>query len=210
RGRASGLKVNLVDPRPGGASDIMIRGRRSILGGNAPLFIVDGVPIDDINDINAEDIASVEVLKDASAQAIYGARASNGVILITTKRGTEGKMRVNYHGYYTIQKLTKNFDLYSAGEFAQLRREAYRATNFIHNGDDEYLKDDAIFNKFERESLEQDRFVNWEKLVLKNAKLMSHNLSMQGGTDKSKYFSSIRYFDQDGLIPTSGYKRGSF
>src|SRR5699024_6606383 len=106
----------------------------------------------DINDINAEDIASIEVLKDASAQAIYGSRASNGVILVTTKRGKTGKIQVNYHGYYTIQKLTKNFDLYNGEEFAQLRREAQRATNFIKNGDDEYLKDDAIFNKFERES----------------------------------------------------------
>lgn len=210
RGRAAGVEVTQVDPRPGGTSSIHIRGTRSILGGNAPLFVVDGVPVQDINDINAEDIASVEVLKDASAQAIYGARASNGVILITTKRGKSGKIQLNYHGYYTIQKLTKNFDLYSPEEFAQLRREAYRATNFIHNGKDEYLKDDAIFNEFERESLEKHRFVNWEDLVLRNAKLTSHDLSMRGGTDKSKYFSSVRYFDQDGLIPTSGYKRGSF
>ncbi len=204
RGRAPGVKVTQIDPRPGGTSSMLIRGRRSILGGNDPLFIVDGVPVDNINAINAEDIASIEILKDASAQAIYGARASNGVILVTTKRGEAGQLQVNYHGYYTVQKLTKNFDLYSPREFAQLRREAYRTTN------GEYLNDSTIFNKFERESLKEGRFVNWEDLILRPAKLTSHDLSMSGGTDKTRYYSSIRYFDQAGLIPTSGYKRGTF
>jgi TonB-linked SusC/RagA family outer membrane protein len=210
RGRVPGLKVTEVDPRPGGTSNILIRGRRSILGGNAPLFVVDGVPVDNINNINAEDIASIEVLKDASSEAIYGARGSNGVILVTTKRGEEGKIKVNYHGYYTIQKLTKNFDLYSPEGFAQLRREARRATHFIKTGHDEYLADSTIFSPFELESLAKHRFVNWQQLIMKNAMLTSHDLSMSGGTDKTKFYSSVRYFDQKGIIPTSGYNRGSF
>ncbi|MGH2644960.1 MAG: carboxypeptidase-like regulatory domain-containing protein, partial [Chitinophagaceae bacterium] len=131
RGRVAGLQVTQFDNRPGGSSNITLRGTRSIMGGNSPLFVVDGAPVDNINDINADDIASIEVLKDASAQAIYGARAANGVILVTTKRGTPGKIKVNYNGYVTIQKLTRNFSLYSPEEFIQLRREANRAENFI-------------------------------------------------------------------------------
>lgn len=204
RGRVAGLKTTTIDPRPGGTSNILIRGRRSILGGNSPLFVVDGVPMKNINSINAEDIASIEVLKDASAEAIYGARGANGVILITTKRGTPGELRINYHGYYTIQKVTKNFELYSPKEFAQLRREAYRTT-FGH-----YLKDSAIFSKFERESLKNNRFINWENLLLQNAKLTSHNLSVSGGNEKTQFYSSIRYFSQKGIVPTSGFKRGTF
>ncbi len=209
RGQAPGLQVHQLDNRPGGRSSILIRGQRSILGGNAPLFIVDGVPVDNINNLNTLDIASIEVLKDASAQAIYGARAANGVILVTTKRGIEGKLQVSYNGYYTVQKLVKNFDLYSAEEFAQLRREAHRATNFINTGDDRYSDDDVIFNKFELESLKNHQFVNWENLIMRNAIIRSHNVSLRGGTEKSKYYGSLRFFDQDGVIPTSGYSRGN-
>ena len=97
RGQAAGVQVTLGSARPGGASNILIRGRNSIRGGNDPLVVLDGFPIENINDINPDDIASIEVLKDASAQAIYGARASNGVILVTTKKGKEGKMRVNFN-----------------------------------------------------------------------------------------------------------------
>ncbi|QTD38655.1 TonB-dependent receptor [Polaribacter batillariae] len=204
RGRAPGVQVNLGDARPGGKSNITIRGKVSIDGGNSPLIIVDGIPYDDINDVAPEDVANIEVLKDASSQAIYGARAANGVILITTKRGKEGKFKINYHGYTTIQSLTKNFDLYSAEEFAQLRREAERSDN-----GEVYRPDEDIFNSFELESLRDKNFVNWEDLVLKDAKINSHAISVSGGSEKTKVFSSINYFKQDGLIPTSGFERGT-
>ncbi len=129
RGQAAGVQVTLGSARPGGTSDILIRGRNSITGGNAPLIVLDGFPIPDINDVNPDDIASIEVLKDAASQAIYGARASNGVILITTKKGKTGKFKVGLNNYLTTQKLSKNFDLYSPEEFAQLRREAIRTSN---------------------------------------------------------------------------------
>ncbi|MGB7395363.1 MAG: SusC/RagA family TonB-linked outer membrane protein, partial [Pricia sp.] len=205
RGRAAGVQVNLADARPGGNSNIVIRGKVS-LEGNDPLIIVDGIPYDNINDVAAEDIVSVEVLKDASSQAIYGARAANGVILITTKRGKEGKFNVDYHGYTTIQTLTKNFDLYSAEEFAQLRREANRSDS--ESGD--YLDDSVIFNDFELESLQNRNFVDWEELVLEDAVINSHSLSVSDGGERTQVYTSLNYFDQDGLIPTSGFERGTF
>lgn len=163
RGRAAGVQINLSDARPGGSSDILIRGKVS-LEGNAPLIVVDGVFYDDINDVAADDISNIEVLKDASATAIYGARAANGVILITTKRGKEGKMVVNYHGYTTTQHLTKNFDIYSGEEFADLRREANRDRT---TGD--FTGDDVIFDELALESIASGRYVNWEDLVLRDA-----------------------------------------
>ena len=204
RGRAAGVQINLTDARPGGTSEIIIRGKVS-LEGNDPLIIVDGVPYDKLNDIPADDIASIEILKDASATAIYGSRASNGIILVTTKRGKEGKIAINYHGYLTTQKLTRNFDLYSAEEFIALRREANR-----DRITGEYLGDEAIFTDFELQSIANQNYVNWEDLILEDAILQSHSLSVSSGTEKTKIYSSINYFKQDGLIPTSGYERGTF
>src|SRR5690554_3918129 len=106
RGRAAGVQVNLESARPGGGSNIVIRGNVSVApNGNSPLIIVDGVPFDNLNDVAPDDIASIEILKDAASTAIYGSRASNGVILVTTKRGIEGKSTISYHGYTTIQSL---------------------------------------------------------------------------------------------------------
>ncbi len=203
RGRAPGVQVNLADARPGGSSNILIRGKVSLVG-NDPLIIVDGVPYDNINDIAPEDITSIEVLKDASSQAIYGARAANGVILITTRRGQEGKLRVNYHGYLTTQELTRNFDIYSAEEFAQLRREAQRTDN-----NEEYLDDEVVFEENELANLRAGNFVNWQDLVLENAAIHSHSLTLSGGGANTKVYSSINYFDQKGLIPSSGFQRGA-
>lgn len=204
RGRAAGVQINLADARPGGSSNILIRGKVSLVG-NDPLIIVDGVPYDDINDVAPEDIASIEVLKDASSQAIYGARAANGVILITTKRGKEGKIAINYHGYTTTQRLTKNFDLYNGEEFAQLRREANRDRTT-----GEFLDDATIFGDFELEAIANRNFVDWEDLILENATIQSHSLSISGGTESTKVYSSVSYFNQDGLIPGSGFERGTF
>ena len=204
RGRAAGVQINLTDARPGGTSDILIRGKVS-LEGNSPLIIVDGVPFDNINDVSPDDISNIEILKDASATAIYGSRASNGVILITTKRGQSGKLTVNYHGYTTIQRLTRNFDLYSGEEFAELRREANRDRTT-----GEYLSDENIFTEFELEAIANGNFVDWEDLLLKDASIQSHTLSVSGGSESTKVYSSLNYFTQNGLIPSSGFDRGIF
>lgn len=210
RGQAAGVQVTLGSARPGGTSNIQIRGRNSIRGGNDPLIVLDGFPIENINDVNPDDISSMEVLKDASAQAIYGARASNGVILITTKKGTAGKVKIGLSSYLTTQKLTKNFDLYNAEEFAQFRREA-RRTN---NADGSYSTDEVNFGGSaqapEYINFKAGNYVNWEDEVLRDALISSNTVSLTGGTDKTKIFTSATYFNQSGLIPSSAYKRGSF
>ncbi|MDT0647160.1 TonB-dependent receptor [Zunongwangia sp. F260] len=206
RGRAAGVQVNLGSARPGGESNIVIRGNVSVApNGNSPLIIVDGLPFDNLNDVAPSDIASIEILKDAASTAIYGSRASNGVILVTTKRGVEGITRINYNAYTTTQSVTKNFNLYDGSQFIDLRREANRNR---FTGD--YLRDENIFSPFELETIENRQFVNWEDLVLREGVIQSHSLSFSSGTEKTKIFSSLNYFTQNGIIPNSSYDRGTF
>ncbi|MFD2034639.1 SusC/RagA family TonB-linked outer membrane protein [Belliella marina] len=205
RGKAAGVQVNLGNARPGGESSILIRGRNSLSGGNSPLFIVDGAPINNINDLNPSDIQSMEVLKDASAQAIYGARASNGVIIITTKRGHLGKTVVSYNGYYGIQSLWKNFEVFDGDGFADMRREAFRADN--QQG--QFEPDEISFDNVMLRVLDNGQFVDWEKLVIRDAPMQQHDVSIRGGSEKTKFSVSTGYFKQEGMIPTSGFERGT-
>jgi TonB-dependent starch-binding outer membrane protein SusC len=211
RGQAAGVQITLGSARPGGSSNILIRGRRSISGGNDPLVVLDGFPIDNINDINPDDIASLEVLKDAAAQAIYGARAANGVILVTTKKGKAGKMTVGFHSYYTTQKLTKNFELFSPEEFAQYRREAIRA---INPGGINYSNDTVNFGGTSKApeyiNYKAGNFADWESALLRPALTNSNTISVSGGNENTKIFTSANYYTQTGLIPNSDYTRGAF
>jgi len=214
RGQAAGVQITLGSARPGGTSNIVIRGQRSISGGNEPLIVLDGFPIDNINDINPDDIASIEVLKDAAAQAIYGARAANGVILVTTKRGKAGKLTIGLNSYFTTQRLTKNFDLFSPEEFAQYRREARRSLNPVVDGVQPFSDDIINFGGAattpEYINYKAGNFADWENEVLKPATTVSNTLSISGGNDNTKIFTSLNFFTQTGLIPNSDYKRGTF
>src|SRR5690606_11194573 len=159
--------------RPGGNSNIVIRGEVSVApNGNAPFIVVDGVPYDNLNDIAPDNIASIEILKDAASTAIYGSRASNGVILVTTKKGQSGKATINYHGYATMQRLVKNFNQYDGQQFIDLRREANR-----NRFTGQYLSDENIFSPFELQTIEDEQFVDWEDLVLQDAILQSHSIN---------------------------------
>ena len=200
KGRATGVYVTLADASPGSSSNILIRGKSSINGGNSPLIIADGVPMFNLNDINPYDIASVEILKDAAAQAIYGARASNGVILITTKRGKSGVTKVDYRGYYGVQDIQQNFDVYNGEEFAQLRREAVRTAN-----NDNYLPDADIFTPIELEVLNSGEFINWREEVLRTGSIQNHNMSISSGTDNNRIYSSIDFMKHDGVVPGTDY-----
>ncbi|RNL87201.1 TonB-dependent receptor [Sinomicrobium pectinilyticum] len=202
RGKAAGVQVTLASGAPGGSSTIRIRGQRSITGGNDPIIIADGVRIGSINDINANDIESLEVLKDAAAQAIYGARASNGVILITTKRGKEGRMSVSYNGFSGLQTINRNFDIYSGEEFARLKREAFRTNN-----GGVYRPDADIFSTLELESVESGNYINWEDLILRTGQTQNHALSISSGTEKFSIFSSVNYINTKGVIPNSDYHK---
>lgn len=202
RGKAAGVQVTLGSGGPGSTSDILIRGKNSINGGNAPLVIADGVPVGNINDINPNDIASLEILKDAAAQAIYGARASNGVILITTKRGEMGKTTISYNGFSGIQFSKRNFDIYNGDEFADLKREAFRTSNL-----GEYLPDEAVFSDLELESVQNREYIDWEDLLIRTGTIHNHNLSISSGNEKTKIYSGFNYINQQGIIPNSGYEK---
>ncbi|WP_366186667.1 TonB-dependent receptor [Flavobacterium ovatum] len=202
RGKAAGVQVSLASGAPGSSSSIQIRGQRSISGGNDPIVIADGVRIGSINDINANDIESLEVLKDAAAQSIYGARAANGVILITTKRGKDGKAKISYNGFSGIQTINRNFDIYSGEEFAQLKREAFRTNN-----GGVYRPDDQIFSALELESVQSGNYVNWEDLVLQTGQTQNHALNISSGTETFNIFSSVNYINTKGVIPNSDFNK---
>ncbi|MFS4467783.1 SusC/RagA family TonB-linked outer membrane protein [Maribacter sp. 2210JD10-5] len=206
RGRIAGLQVDVGGGtlRPGGTSDIIFRGQGSIEGSVSAIYVVDGIIRDGgIEDIDSDDIESIEFLKDASAQAIYGSRGANGVVLITTKRGKAGKVSVSYHGFVTSKSIERNFDVYSGQEFAQLRREAVRS----NNADDVFPNDEEIFSEIELASIANNEFVDWEDELVKNGFVNSQAVSISGGTELTKIFGSINYFKEEGIIPTSNYTR---
>ncbi len=209
RGRIAGLQVDVGGGtlRPGGTSDIIFRGLSSIEGNVGAIYVVDGIIREGgIEDLDSDDIESIEFLKDASAQAIYGSRGANGVVLITTKRGSADEITISYHGFLTTKSIERNFDVYSGQELAQLRREAVRA----NTDGDVYPNDEDIFSELELESLSRNEFVDWEDALVTNGMVNSQNISLSGGTESTKIFGSINYFNEEGIIPTSSYNRNSF
>lgn len=212
RGRAAGVTVTSSSGRPGSVPTIKVRGTRSITASNTPLYIIDGSPASatEFSTIAADDIESIEVLKDAASQSIYGARASDGVILVTTKRGKEGKTEVRYSGYVGVQTLWKNFDFYSPEEFYGLRAEAMAHDAGILDATtltpDEVLADNMML-----EVWENGKYVDWEKLMFKPAVFHNHDLSFKKGTEKLKVAASANYFSQEGMVRTgSSFERLTF
>ena len=211
RGRAAGVNVTSSSGRPGSTPSITIRGSRSISADNAPLYIIDGSPSSatEFSTLSADDIESVEILKDAASQAIYGARASDGVVLVTTKRGKAGKVEVSYNGYLGIQSLWRNFDFYSPEEYMQLRREAKAHDKGIVDA-----REISIAEALEDEVMQRvwasGKFIDWEKEMFRNAIYHNHDVSVRGGTEKIKVSAGANYFDQQGMVVTgSGYQKFS-
>jgi len=206
RGKATGVYITTNDASPGSETNIMIRGQRSLTAGNSPLILVDGVQVSNINDVNPNDIQSMEILKDAAAQAIYGARASNGVILIATKRGKSGKAQVSYTGYYGLQTVQKHFETYTPEEFIAYKREAFRADGGI---DGTFLPDDQVFSPAELQSIADQEYIDWEGYLLQLAPISEHTVSVSGGSEQTKVFSSISYLSQEGVVKGTDYDRGT-
>ena len=202
RGAAAGVHVSLGSAEPGGSSSVLIRGRRSLSGDNAPLYIVDGVPMASIDDINSNDIESMEILKDASSQSIYGARAANGVILITTKRGQEGKLRVSYSGYAAVQDINRNFEFYNGEEWAYYRAEAYY--NAYGTFDEKSCLTGLMYDVFK-----SGEWVDWEKLMISKAMQQKHDVLVQSGNDKTKYAFGLGGYTQNGMVLNSGFEKVS-
>jgi len=206
RGRIAGLQVDVGGGtlRPGGTSNIIFRGQGSIEGNVSAIYVVDGIIRDGgIEDIDSDDIESMEFLKDASAQAIYGSRGANGVVLITTKRGKANELSVNYHGFVTSKSLERNFDVYSGEEFTELKREAVRS----NNADDAYADEVDVFSDIELESIANNQYVDWEEELVQKGFVNSQAISISGGSDMTKVFGSFNFFKEEGIIPSSTYTR---
>jgi len=238
QGQAAGLTLSGRSAQPGGGLTVSIRGSLSPNGANSPLYVIDGVPItnnssavpsindqdigfyggvdqDPLSSINPSDIESVSVLKDASATAIYGAAAANGVILVTTKRGKAGKAVVSYSGSYTIQDPKKYFDLLDATQFeTQQDRLAHDKYLYDNNlppyGTASPSSVPAFTPMFSQSQIASAGVgTNWLGLVLRNGSIDEQNISVSGGTDKTRIFTSFNYYDNSAVIQNSNFKRYS-
>ncbi|OMP80363.1 SusC/RagA family TonB-linked outer membrane protein [[Flexibacter] sp. ATCC 35208] len=207
QGRVPGMDITRSSGAPGAGADVLIRGTRSIAGGNGPLYIIDGLQGGSMSYLNPSDIESVEVLKDASATAIYGSQGANGVVIITTKKGKPGKTKVSYNGYYGANGYTQYPAPRMGESYLQLRREAWRAS--LNPG--ETLPDDAtIFaNQGEYDAIQKGQWVNWVDLLMHNSTQQSHSVSVSGGTDKTKAFMSFGYYRENGALKYTNLTRYS-
>ncbi len=205
QGRLAGVDIVRANGNPGSAPTIRIRGNRSINASNNPLYVIDGIPTDvNINDFNPNDIESMEVLKDASSVAIYGSRGANGVILITTKRGKEGKAVISYDGYYGIKKAKKDLNLMNGEQFAQYSRVARGiAAN-------DASKDNTFFSTLESDNLKNGIETDWLDLILRDGKQQQHQISASGGNQNTTYYLSGAFYDEKGVMQLSDYQRYSF
>ncbi|AQG82369.1 SusC/RagA family TonB-linked outer membrane protein [Spirosoma montaniterrae] len=211
QGKAAGVQVVQNSGTPAGEIFIRIRGTASLLGETRPLYVVDGVPLNNFGgtvldaggqrqsalaDINPNDIESIDILKDAAAAAIYGARGSNGVVLITTKRGRSGKARFNFDAYTGVQSVTKKLDLLNGDQFVELLRESL--TNRGRNPLTEFP-----FSEVKPTGIN----TNWQDEIFRTAPISNYNLSVAGGNDKVSTFASLGYFRQQGTVIGQDYKR---
>ncbi|WP_349316046.1 TonB-dependent receptor [Chitinophaga sp. MM2321] len=199
-GRAAGVQVITNSGTPGGGVTVNIRGNTSLNSGNDPLYVVDGIPTSNITSFNPNDIASLEVLKDASASAIYGARAANGVVIITTKRGTGGKPVYEASAYYGVQEVAHRIPMMNSEQYYEYIQKGIKnynrvntATNFIRPIDSlDYL---AGYQ------------TNWQDEIFRTAAVQNADLSIRGGQKDLKFAFALNHFNQDGVIINSGYKR---
>lgn len=191
QGRLPGVELSQTSSQPGAAMQIRIRGTRSLSASNDPLIVLDGIPFaGSIGDINSNDIKSIDILKDASATAIYGSRGANGVIIVTTNKGQIGqKARFNYNSYVGTKDLFAKFPMMNGSEFAALRKAAGQYSNSLDESD--------------------DTNTDWQDLLYRTGMTTSHDFGVSGGTEKGTYYFNAGYFEDQGVIPTQGYKRYS-
>ena len=193
-GKASGVQISQSSSAPGGAIDIKIRGANSINSSNAVLIVIDGLPGGDINALSPDDIESIEVLKDASASAIYGSRAANGVVLITTKKGAQGKMEVSYNGYVAFQDVKDRVDMLNGSEYLTILNDinVESGGGIIHPAD----KIAAVGEGYD-----------WQDIIFQQGITHNHQLSFSGGGNNSNYYVALNYLDQKGVMIETGQKK---
>lgn len=228
QGAVPGAIVTQTSGQPGGGVSVQIRGSNSITASSDPLYVIDGFPINNdygivdagvtngakinpLSSINSADIESVDVLKDASATAIYGSRGANGVILITTKKGTANESSFHYDGYYGVQEVVRTIPLINAGDWWQLRKDAAKNTSptavaNLKSANKAYVSAaDAGGYTLDTLGLGTD----WQNEAFRQAAIQSHSLSIFSGTDKTKIAFAGNYFNQDGVIKNTGFIRYS-
>ncbi|SBV90535.1 TonB-linked outer membrane protein, SusC/RagA family [uncultured Dysgonomonas sp.] len=222
QGKMAGVQISSASGELGASSRISIRGANSVYGSSLPLYVIDGVQmdvntdevasakmgngstLDPLSSINPSDIESIEVLKDASATAIYGSRGANGVIIVTTRSGKVGKTRINYDGNVSFGTVTKKIDVLGASDFIDYRREIDENTPLFY----EDSNNDGAFNELDKP---RDPYSNpshdWQSEMLRTAISTNHNISADGGSDKLRYSTSLGYTNNEGIIINNNYNR---
>lgn len=204
-GKMAGVQITTTEGSPDAEMKIRVRGGGSITGDNTPLFIVDGFPVESISDIPASEIEDITVLKDASSTAIYGSRGANGVILVTTKSGKEGKVSVSYNAYYSWKKIANTMDVLDPYDYAKWQYELA------------LLKDDLTsyeqyFGKYEDMDMYQNiPYNDWQDLTFgRTGHTFNHNLNISGGTERIRYSFSYAHMNDKAIMEGSNYKRDNF
>jgi TonB-linked SusC/RagA family outer membrane protein len=227
QGKAAGIDIVAAGQKPGSGSTIRVRGTRSFSASNDPLYIIDGIPFNRwINDLNPSDIESVEILKDASATAIYGSRGANGVILITTKKATTGKGEISYESYYGFQSAQKTYEMMDGAQYLELLREAGRASNIYPQDGSVNLEDDLRIMKYRDQWSDQSvamgydeagvyhpdrvRSFDWGKAALQTGNVTNHQINFTGGNEHAKVMISAGYYGDKGIIKGQDFERFSF
>lgn len=199
QGKISGLDLTRSDGEAGAKLNFSVRGTRSLTASNEPLILVDGIPYGSTLDINASDIESMEVLKDASSTAIYGSRGANGVILITTKKGKSGKPVVSFNSYYGVQSPAGLAKIQSGDEYVKFKREAYRTQG---------ITDDAqIFNSGELTAIQTHNYTDWMRDIIQNGLVQNNEVGVTGGNDRTVYNLSFGSYNEEGLFKNDKLKR---
>ena len=208
QGAAAGVTITQGSSIPGDAPSALVRGRNSINAGTGPYIVVDGIPISksggSLNDINPNDIESMEILKDASATAIYGTNGANGVILITTKHGKDGKPNISYNGYLGIEDFAKKLDFCNGAEITQ------RYKDYVAQNAGETMYNDYVKNANEAAAQAVGQETDWlYDMVSQTGIIQDHNVTINGGADRVKYFISGDYMKQKGVLKGFNYQRYS-
>ena len=208
-GQIAGVNITSTDGPPGASQEIKIRGVGTVTGDSSPLYIVDGFEVSDISYLANQDIKSVDVLKDASASAIYGARAANGVILITTKEGREGQTEISYNGSMSFRALSKHLDVLNTYDFVKLQMElnpTRYGQRYYQSGND---KDGVPYRFQSLEDYRNEPGVDWQDEAFRNTWSQNHDVSIIGGDKDTKYTASFSHFDEDGLFQANTFAKNS-
>lgn len=203
QGRIAGVNIEQNVGRPGGTYDISIRGLSSINNSNTPLYVIDGIPTSSgLTDLNPEDIEKIDILKDASATAIYGSRGANGVIIVTTKRGTSGKFTISYDGYYGNRSPVNLPDMMSGPEYVQ-----WRTDYFINQEKSTDRSNAEFFTPEEWNLIDNGNYTDWIDLILRNGVQSSNTLTASGGDDKGTFALGVGQLKEEGTVPGQDFRR---